>query len=170
MWMWFGVSFPIPSLFETEFSNSNGTFVFVRVLLWRGPPMWGDRWCIWTGFETGPDEIYEVRQSISRKSATWSWVVNSWTQACFNMFQLGIYMSYRRNEPFVPEQHVSAVYCWRENEWQESGATDKHQLVPYGAVNRNKVSIRQLPLLLSFSLYVSVPTGHLQVRCTTRYS
>jgi hypothetical protein len=43
------------------------------------------------------------------------------------------------------------------------------QLVPYDAVNRNKVSIRQLPLFIfSHSLHVSAPTGHLQVRYTIR--
>jgi hypothetical protein len=42
------------------------------------------------------------------------------------------------------------------------------QLVRYDAVNPNKVSI-QLPLLFSFSLHVSAPTGHLQVRYTIRY-
>jgi hypothetical protein len=46
-------------------------------------------------------------------------------------------------------------------------------LVSYDAVNRNKVSIRQLSLLFpSHSLHVSAPTGHLQVRiynwCFTR--
>jgi hypothetical protein len=42
------------------------------------------------------------------------------------------------------------------------------QLVPYDAVNRNKVSIRQLPLFYfpSHSLHVLAPTGHLQVRYT----
>jgi hypothetical protein len=45
------------------------------------------------------------------------------------------------------------------------------QLVPYGAVNRNKVSVRQLPLCFpSHLLHVSAPTVHLQVRYTTRYS
>jgi hypothetical protein len=44
-------------------------------------------------------------------------------------------------------------------------------LVPYGAVNRNKVSIRQLPLYFpSHSLHVSAPMGHLQVRYIIRYS
>jgi hypothetical protein len=44
------------------------------------------------------------------------------------------------------------------------------QLVPYDAVNRNKVSIRQLPLYFSsHSLHVSAPTSHLQVRYTIRY-
>jgi hypothetical protein len=42
------------------------------------------------------------------------------------------------------------------------------QLLPYDAVNRNKVSIRQLPLYFH-SLHVSAPTGHLQVRYTIRY-
>jgi hypothetical protein len=45
------------------------------------------------------------------------------------------------------------------------------QLVPYDAVNRNKVSIRQLPLFFifpSYSLHVSAPTGHPQVRYTIR--
>jgi hypothetical protein len=43
------------------------------------------------------------------------------------------------------------------------------QLVPYDAVNRNKVSIRQLPLFIFLhSLHVSAPTGHLQVRYTIR--
>jgi hypothetical protein len=43
-------------------------------------------------------------------------------------------------------------------------------LVPYD-VNRNKVSIRQLSLLYfsSYSLHVSAPTGHPQVRYTIRY-
>jgi hypothetical protein len=38
----------------------------------------------------------------------------------------------------------------------------------YDAVNRNKVSIRQLSLFIfsSYSLHVSAPTGHLQVRYT----
>jgi hypothetical protein len=42
------------------------------------------------------------------------------------------------------------------------------QLVPYDAVNRNKVSIRQLPLFIfySYSLHVSAPMGHPQVRYT----
>jgi hypothetical protein len=45
------------------------------------------------------------------------------------------------------------------------------QLVPYDAVNRNKVSICQLPLFYfpSHSLHVSAPTGHLQVRYTIRF-
>jgi hypothetical protein len=44
------------------------------------------------------------------------------------------------------------------------------QLVPYDAVNRNKVSIRQLPFFIffSYSLHVSAPTGHPQVRYTIR--
>jgi hypothetical protein len=43
-------------------------------------------------------------------------------------------------------------------------------LVPYDAVNRNKVSIRQLPLFYftSHSLHVSAPTAHLQVRYKIR--
>jgi hypothetical protein len=41
------------------------------------------------------------------------------------------------------------------------------QLVPYDAVNRNKVSIRQLSLFyFSYFLHVSAPTGHPQVRYT----
>jgi hypothetical protein len=46
------------------------------------------------------------------------------------------------------------------------------QLVPYDAVNRNKVSIRQLPLFIFYfySLHVSAPTGHLQVRYTVDVS
>jgi hypothetical protein len=40
------------------------------------------------------------------------------------------------------------------------------QLVPYDTVNRNKVSIRQLSLFYSYSLHVSAPTGHPQVRYT----
>jgi hypothetical protein len=45
------------------------------------------------------------------------------------------------------------------------------QLVPYDTVNRNKVSIRQLPLFFIFlhSLHVSAPTGHPHVRYTIRY-
>jgi hypothetical protein len=41
-------------------------------------------------------------------------------------------------------------------------------LVPYDAVNRNKVSICQLPLFYfpSYSLHVSAPMGHPQVRYT----
>jgi hypothetical protein len=41
-------------------------------------------------------------------------------------------------------------------------------LVSYDAVNRNKVSIRQLSLFIfsSYSLHVSASTGHLQVRYT----
>jgi hypothetical protein len=48
--------------------------------------------------------------------------------------------------------------------------TQIQELVPYGAVNRNKVSIRQLPLFYfpSHSLHVSAPTGHPQVRYTIR--
>jgi hypothetical protein len=44
------------------------------------------------------------------------------------------------------------------------------QLVPYDAVNRNKVSIRQLPLFYfpSHSLHVSAPTGNLQVKYKIR--
>jgi hypothetical protein len=43
------------------------------------------------------------------------------------------------------------------------------RLVPYDAVNRNKVSIRQIPLYFSSHLlHVSAPTGHLQVRYTIR--
>jgi Mg2+/citrate symporter len=38
-------------------------------------------------------------------------------------------------------------------------------MVLYDAVNRNKVSIHQLPFIfLSHSLHVSAPTGHPQVR------
>jgi hypothetical protein len=41
-------------------------------------------------------------------------------------------MWHRPNESFVPEQqrkkYVSVVYGWRKNEWQESGAADKHQV------------------------------------------
>jgi hypothetical protein len=45
-----------------------------------------------------------------------------------------------------------------------------NKLVPYDAVNRNKVSICQLLLYFpSHSLHVSAPTGHLQVRYTIRY-
>jgi hypothetical protein len=45
------------------------------------------------------------------------------------------------------------------------------QLVPYDAVNRNKISIRQLTLYFPYhSLHVSAPTGHLQVRYTIRCS
>jgi hypothetical protein len=46
----------------------------------------------------------------------------------------------------------------------------KYPLVPYDAVNRNKVSICQLPLFIfsSHSLHVSAPTGHPQVRHTIR--
>jgi hypothetical protein len=44
------------------------------------------------------------------------------------------------------------------------------QLVPYDAVNRNKISIRQLLLFIfsSHSLHVSAPTGHPQERYTIR--
>jgi hypothetical protein len=44
----------------------------------------------------------------------------------------------------------------------------KPNLVSYDAVNRNKVSIRQLSLFIfsSYSLHVSAPTGHPQVRNT----
>jgi hypothetical protein len=43
------------------------------------------------------------------------------------------------------------------------------KLVPYDAVNRNKVSIRQLLYFPPHSLHVSAPMGHLQVRYTIRY-
>jgi hypothetical protein len=44
------------------------------------------------------------------------------------------------------------------------------QLVPYDAVNRNKVSVHQLLLYFpSHSLHVSTPTGHPQVRYKIRY-
>jgi hypothetical protein len=42
-------------------------------------------------------------------------------------------------------------------------------LIPYGAVNRNKVSIRHSPFFFifpSYSLHISAPTGHPQVRYT----
>jgi hypothetical protein len=42
------------------------------------------------------------------------------------------------------------------------------QLVPYDAVNPNKVSIRQLPFI-SHSLHVSALRGHLKLRYTIRY-
>jgi hypothetical protein len=44
------------------------------------------------------------------------------------------------------------------------------QLVPYDAVNRNKVSIRHPPFSYfpTYLLHVSAPTGHLQVRYTIR--
>jgi hypothetical protein len=43
-------------------------------------------------------------------------------------------------------------------------------LVPYDTVNRNRLSIRQLPPFYfpSHSLHVSAPMGHLQVRYTIR--
>ena len=44
-----------------------------------------------------------------------------------------VYMSHRPNESFDPEQqrkqYVSGVYGWRKNEWQESRAADKHQVL-----------------------------------------
>jgi hypothetical protein len=50
-----------------------------------------------------------------------------------------------------------------------SGDIATQELVPYDAVNRNKVAIRQLPLFYFFYFYllhVSAPTGHPQMRYT----
>jgi hypothetical protein len=57
------------------------------------------------------------------------------------------------------------------NVLQESVPFAEHeyiQLVPSDAVNRNKVSIRQLPLFYFYSLHVSALTGHPQVRYTIK--
>jgi hypothetical protein len=40
-----------------------------------------------------------------------------------------VYMSHRPNELLVPKQYMSVVYRWRKNEWQDSGAADKHQVL-----------------------------------------
>jgi hypothetical protein len=51
--------------------------------------------------------------------------------------------------------------------WMLHPVAHLSNLVSYDAVNRNKVSIRQLSLLFpSHSLHVSAPTGHPQVRYT----
>jgi hypothetical protein len=48
-------------------------------------------------------------------------------------FGHSIYMSHRPNELFIPKQqrkqYMSTVYCWQKNEWQVSGAADKHQVL-----------------------------------------
>jgi hypothetical protein len=84
MWMWFGVSFPMTS-----------------------PTRMGR---ILAGFETGPDEIYGVRQFKSRKLS--STELGCYTQTQLDMFQLAYTWATDQMSRSCPSSRGSSTCPW----------------------------------------------------------
>jgi hypothetical protein len=76
--------------------------------------------------------IYKVQQFNSWNGCSvllGCWVRQLMYPSTFGLVTACVYMSHRPNESFVPKQYMSVVYCWWKNEWQESGAAGKHQVL-----------------------------------------